>query len=416
MKIIDATFTYNRENLISPFGFKGGYVDSLTVVKCQITTVKATGVGFGLQSVLWSDAGVFTTLGNDKGNKFMLDITKYALKILKGVTGDNPINIIGKIYSSVLSYARSVYGETLRETFVKNALVAVDNALWQAHAKELETEDFLKVIPCEYTGLLNAKQNKILNIPLITYGVSLNEVKSLLDGGSALLKIKIGNNLGGKISKNEMLENDKKRISEIHNIAKNYTSPYTKSGKILYYLDANEQYDTLNQVNELISYVKELGALDRVILLEEPFNEFNEVDVSSLPVRVVADESVHSEVDVLKRIKLGYRAIALKPIAKTLSETLKILKVAYDNNVVCFCADLTVPPIMIEWNKQVASRIKTLPELNIGVMESNGKQNFKNWNELIKAVPLYNELNLAEVNGVYTLTDECFDLSGGIFR
>ena len=70
---------------------------------------------------------------------------------------------------------------------------------------------------------------------------------------------------------------------------------------------------------------------------------------------------------------------------------------------------------MVECNKQVASRIETLPELNVGIMESNGKQNYVNWNKLIKLSPLYNKLNLGEVNGVYTLTDEYFDLSGGIF-
>lgn len=415
MKIIDAKLTFDNENLISPFGFKGSYVDYLTIVKCEITTDKTNGVGYGLQSVLWSDANVFSNLGNDKGNELMLEITKYALTEIIGVSGDNPISIIDKVYNKVLNYAKSLYAN-LRETFVKNALVAVDNALWQAYGRENNVTDITKIIPTKYLKALNNKHKTLCNVPLITYGVSEGEIKTLLDGGSVLLKIKIGNDLGGKLSKAEMLENDKKRINAIHNIAKNYKSKYSKSGNILYYLDANGQYDTINRVNELINYLKEIGAYDNVVLFEEPFDEQNEIDVSSLHIRVVADESVHSEKDVLKRIKLGYKAIALKPIAKTLSETLKILKIADENNVICFCADLTVPPIMVEWNKIIASRIQTLPEMNIGLMESNGEQNYVRWNELKNQCALYNELNLGAKNGIYTLSEDYFNLSGGIFR
>ena len=53
---------------------------------------------------------------------------------------------------------------------------------------------------------------------------------------------------------------------------------------------------------------------------------------------------------------MGYQAIALKAIAKTLSMTLKIAKVAHDHNVPCFCADLTVNPILVEWNRAVAAQ------------------------------------------------------------
>ena len=231
MKIIDAKLTFSNENLISPFGFKGSYVDYLTIVKCEITTDKTNGVGYGLQSILWSDAGVFSNLGNDKGNELMIEITKYALTEIKNVSGDNPISIIDKVYNKVLNYAKSLYAN-LRETFVKNALVAVDNALWQAYGKENNVTDITKIIPTKYLKALNNKHKTLCNVPLITYGVSEGEIKTLLDNGSVLLKIKIGNDLGGKLSKAEMLENDKKRINVIHNIAKNYKSKYSKSGNI----------------------------------------------------------------------------------------------------------------------------------------------------------------------------------------
>ena len=174
MKIIDAKLTFSNENLISPFGFKGSYVDYLTIVKCEITTDKTNGVGYGLQSILWSDAGVFSNLGNDKVNELMLKITNYALTEIKNVSGDNPISIIDKVYNKVLNYAKSLYAN-LRETFVKNALVAVDNALWQAYGKENNVTDITKIIPTlsPSSSILN-----IINCPgsafLATRGASIS--------------------------------------------------------------------------------------------------------------------------------------------------------------------------------------------------------------------------------------------------
>ena len=150
------------------------------------------------------------------------------------------------------------------------------------------------------------------------------------------------------------------------------------------------------------------------LLLEEPFAEENKINVENVSVRCAADESVHSLVDVEERIALGYKAITLKPIAKTLSETLKILKKAYEKNVVCFCADLTVNPLLVEWNKNVAARIGTLPEMNIGILESNGEQNYINWNEMQECVTAKNETTYK--NSIYILTNNFFKTSGGIFE
>ena len=104
----------------------------------------------------------------------------------------------------------------------------------------------------------------------------------------------------------------------------------------------------------------------------------------------------------------------MKPIAKTLSETLKILKKAFEKNVICFCADLTVNPLLVEWNKNVAARIGTLPEMNIGILESNGEQNYVNWNEMQECVTTKNETTYK--NAIYILTKNFFKTSGGIFE
>ena len=414
MKIVKTECTYVPEKLKAPFGFKGGFLSELWQVVCKVQTESALGVGVGVQSVLWSDAAVFVSNTEEKGNSYMYDVTRYAMKALIGKSGATPQELIDGIYEETLAYAKTLTNvkEQLRETFVRNALVAVDNALWTAYANERGEQDIMALIPEEYRAPLCERHEKLCNIPLISYGVKDEDIKALLDDGTVLMKIKIGFDDNGKKTKEEMLEWDKKRLERIHGIAKSYT----QSGKILYYLDANGKYDSVERLRALLDFAKEIGALDRIVLLEEPFEEENKVYVGDLPARIAADESVHSVRDVEERIALGYKAITLKPIAKTLSETLKILKVAYEKGVVCFCADLTVNPLLVEWNKNVAARISTLPEMKIGILESNGEQNYVEWEKLYAAHPCGNKPFARCKSGLYTLDSEFFAYSGGIFQ
>ncbi len=414
MKIINAQMTYTSGKLKAPFGFKGGYVSDIWQSVCKVDTEKTIGIGVGVQSVLWSDANVFSAYGEEKGNSFMYQISQKAVELLQGKEGETPIQLIDAIYPELFTYAKTLVSKNLRETFVKNALVCVDNALWQAYGKEQNQEDIMQILPKEYVKALPTQHQKLCNIPLITYGVKGEEIESFLQNGTVLLKIKIGNDNGK--TKEQMVVWDKNRLNEIHQIAQKYQTNYTKSGRILYYLDANGRYDNVERLQDFLAYAKEIGAIENIVLLEEPFDEENKIDVSSLPVRIVADESVHAVKDVEERIALGYKAIALKPIAKTLSETLKILKLASEHKVVCFCADLTVNPLLVEWNKNIAARIPTLPEMEIGILESNGEQNYINWEEMQTYSPSYKESFSHCKNGIYTLNEKFFNTSGGIFQ
>ena len=133
-------------------------------------------------------------------------------------------------------------------------------------------------------------------------------------------------------------------------------------------------------------------------------------------VRIAADESAHSDKDAKKRIEMGYGAIALKPIAKTLSMSLKVLKAAGEAGVPCFCADLTVIPILVDWNKNVAARLGPLPGMNIGVLETNGHQNYKHWNELLKFHPCCGAEWMKTKSGLFNLDEDFYAKSGGIFQ
>jgi L-alanine-DL-glutamate epimerase-like enolase superfamily enzyme len=165
----------------------------------------------------------------------------------------------------------------------------------------------------------------------------------------------------------------------------------------------------------LLDHADKIGALDRIILLEEPFPEGVEMDLSGIPVRLVADESAHSDKEAIKLIDMGYSAIALKPIAKTMSISLKIAKIANDRNIPCFCADLTVNPILVDWNKNVAARLAVLPGMKIGVLESNGHQNYKNWETMKTYHPCYGAEWTKMKDGIFSTDNDFYSLSGGIF-
>lgn len=165
---------------------------------------------------------------------------------------------------------------------------------------------------------------------------------------------------------------------------------------------------------KLIDHIKKIGAFEQIAIIEEPFPEEAEIDVTDIPVRLAADESAHTDKDALVRIKMGYRAIALKAIAKTLSMTMKIANAAKEHNVPCFCADLTVSPILVDWNKNVAARLDAFPGLGTGLLESNGHQNYKNWQEMERYHPYPDAIWRKTINGIFTLDDDFYARNGGI--
>jgi len=225
------------------------------------------------------------------------------------------------------------------------------------------------------------------------------------------MKIKIGQ----PGTQDEMLEKDKERLTAIHNAISKSRTSYTKNGKLPYYFDANGRYEKKETLMKLLDHARKIGAFDQIAIIEEPFPEELDIDITDIPVRIAADESAHTDTDALKRIQMGYKAIALKAIAKTLSMTLKINKIAFENNIPCFCADLTVNSILVEWNKNVAARLTPFPGIGLGLVETNGHQNYKNWATMRSYHP-YPDASWANTqNGVFELNEDYYNKSGGIF-
>ncbi|MCM8804875.1 MAG: L-alanine-DL-glutamate epimerase [Candidatus Omnitrophica bacterium] len=417
MKIIDTNLNFEIEKFKKPLGFKGKFLTGSWQVVSYLESEDNFSIGLGTQSVLWSDSNVFSENSESGGNALMFVVTQYALRLLKGREIKNPVEMLEEIFQDVHNYAKKITGRNdLKETFTLNSLVSVDNALWILYAKENNKLNFFEMIPEEYKEYFKYRHKKISCIPLISYVVSIEEIERMVNEGFFVLKIKIGSDPDNDGDREKMLKWDMERIKIIHEKFKNYECQYTKNGKLPYYFDANGRYDKKERLLKLIDFIDKIGALEQVIIIEEPFPEEIEIDISDIPLRIVADESAHTDKNVIERNQMGYKGVALKPIAKTLSMTLKILKEAENRNMDYFCADLTVTPIVCEWNKIFSSGIKTFSELKIQIVESNGFQYYKNWEKILKYHPYYGENWIIPLNGTFNLNDKFYRVSGGIFE
>ncbi len=57
-----------------------------------------------------------------------------------------------------------------------------------------------------------------------------------------------------------------------------------------------------------------------------------------------------------------------------------------------------------------------LPEMKIGVLETNGHQNYKYWDELNRFHPSFESEWMKKKNGLFTLNKDFYKTSGGIFK
>lgn len=415
-RIVSAELGCAREPLRAPFGFKGGTLRELWQVCVRLTLDSGvSGMGVGVQSVLWSGPAIFCAFDETGGNEKMLDVTRRALAMLRGMPFTDPPSLLAALTPELLADTRRrLGGVPVPQTFVLNALVAVDFALWQLWNARHGDGTF-GALAGAFCPQLTGRETALGGIPLITYHTPEAELRGLLEGGAALLKIKIGSDPEQNGDPAAMLAWDIERLRGVHAIASDYETPYTECGRPVYYLDANGRYPGRDWLLRLLDAADQMGALERIVLLEEPFPEGAPEQVRDLPVRVAGDESAHSAADVARLTQeYGYSAIACKPIAKTLSVTLEMVRAAQKSGAVCFCADLTVPPVLLDWNMSLAARLPRIPGMRVGVVESNGPQNYTDWQRLnaMCAVPDAPWRTLRD--GAYRL-DGAFYGQNGIF-
>lgn len=413
IRIKNVSSNFEREPL-HPYRFKGSAItDSWQTVAMLESDSGIKATGLATQGVLWSDSKVFAAHSESAGNALMYAMSERALQMIKGMSFTDPVRLLDELLPEVLDYGRKITGNPdLRKTFALNALVCVDNAVWILFARENNITQFDGLVPAEYKPGLSYRHEKVASIPAFSVGTSAERIRQAAEEGYFIMKLKTGS--AG--TQQEMIEKDIAFLSAVHKAIGHFETPYTQNGKIPYYFDANGRYEKKETLLRFLDHAKKIGALEQIAVIEEPFEESNETFVGDLGVRIAADESAHTVEDAAHRIELGYSAIAVKAIAKTLSMTMKITQLAYEKKVPCFCADLTVSPILVDWNKNVAARLQPFPGMTVGLQETNGHQYYKNWDKLMTYHPGSNGSWARTQKGVY-ITDETFYAqSGGILQ
>ena len=416
MRITAAKCGFEREPLVRPLGFKGAHLRELWQVAVMLREDSGrSAVGLGVQSPLWSDSRVFVGLGEAASNEAMLAMTRFAAGRAVSVDWQGPGELFDALLPEVLAHGRAVTGAAdLSPTFALNSLVPVDNAAWLLYAAAKGAKRFEEMIPEDARKALSSRHLRLLSVPMASFHVPVNELAEWVRDGLSLLKIKIGSDPDGSGDPEQMLRWDARRLEEIHRAVADIQCPAGR--RAMYYLDANGRYDSKDLLKRLLDSLQRIGALGRIVLLEEPFAPNSRLDVSDIPVRLAIDESYHDAADVRRLTAMGYRCVALKPAAKTLTVSLRAARAAYDADVPCFCADLTVNPALLEWNRNVAARLPPLPGLTEGILESNGPQNYRDWDRLTSHHPMPHARWARIHDGCYELDEEFYATSGGLFE
>lgn len=413
-------FAIQREPFLRPFHFKGNSFNEKWINITALYPAEGGGVSsqkrqtaIGGNAVLWSDSAVFSSYSETGGNLVMALMAERAVQLIRGKEFPDPIAAIQELIPQLHEFGREVTGRTdLRPTFTLNSAVSLDFALWKLHAATEGFKIFAELIPRVHRSAFPARQRAVARIPLITYNLPSEELLDLVEEGHFFLKIKIGQ--AG--SQRRMLEKDLDRLEQLHKLLRDKRTEQTDSGRLAYYLDANGRYEDKETLLALLSGLEKMGALDQVVLLEEPFPDDREFDVHDLPVRVAADESVHGIEDVRRKIGLGYGAVAIKPAGKTLSMSILMAAEAHKQGVPSFVADSACVPLLLDWNRNVAAHLPPFPGLASGILESNGAQNYKRWETLIHEHPCAGASWLEPKGGMYWLDESFYASGGGIFH
>lgn len=414
IEVVRTGLDFEREKLIRPFGFKGAYLTELWQVATKLGTASGVNkVGIGTQSVLYGDADLFAAHTETEGNALMFMVSGLAAKLIKKTPFRDPVMLQETIFPQLYAEAKQLTGKAdLNTNFVYNALVGADNAAWLLYAAENKFSTFDDMVPEAYKKGLSHKNNKVAIMYPVPYGMPVKDLQLAAAEGYFVFKIKTG--YPGTTA--EMLEKDMERLSQVHQALKDLRTTQTPNGKLIYTMDANGRYEKKEWLMRYLDHAKKIGAFDHILFYEEPLAEHNEEDVSDTGIRIAADESVHDEASAIRRIEQGYKAMVLKGIAKTLSLSMKIARLAAEKHIPCLCADLTVNPVLIDWNKNLAARLMPFPGMGIGFMETNGDVNYRNWKTMQGYHPRAGASWMQARKGVFELNDDFYKQSGGIFQ
>ena len=178
IKISGVNADFEREPLIRPFGFKGGYMTEIWQSAAYMESDSGNhSIGLCTQSILWSDASVFARHSESGGNALMYAMTERAMQMINGQSFSSPLELLDMVYPEVYEYGKKITSNPdLRKTFALNALVGFDFAAWLLYAKENGITTFDGMIPKPFKPALSHKHDKVAGIPLMAYSIPIDEI------------------------------------------------------------------------------------------------------------------------------------------------------------------------------------------------------------------------------------------------
>src|SRR5690606_25496953 len=138
IQVVRTESDFEREKLLHPFGFKGGYLTELWQVASRMESAAGQkAMGLATQSVLYGDADLFARSSEAEGNAMMYLLVNSALQRVKEARFYDPVDLLEKILPQVYADAQELTGmQQINVNFVYNALISVDNAAWLLYAAE----------------------------------------------------------------------------------------------------------------------------------------------------------------------------------------------------------------------------------------------------------------------------------------
>ena len=107
IRVIHTGSNFEREKLIRPFGFKGGYLTELWQTAVQLQSANNKSTGIGTQSVLYGDADLFTSYSEAGGNALMYALTERALQMVRQTPFTTPMELLDAIEPELMKEAAS---------------------------------------------------------------------------------------------------------------------------------------------------------------------------------------------------------------------------------------------------------------------------------------------------------------------
>jgi len=430
-------------------GFAGGKMTSFSQKAVALQDDQGNvGAAIGTFNPLWCDGNSYRKLqnrygperGEDLANWCMSQTTDFALQMALGLNS-SPMQMLDEILTDAHDHHQRIMHESgLPLTSTLNALVPFDIANYVLDAMRSGHANFYEMIPDEYKQWFSHTVDRVAVIPLVSYGIEKEGIEALINDGYRIFKTKMGSydnryEFGSEEDMREMVRKDCEKASLVYDLIKNLKTDLTENGEVPMYLDFNGRLGAgdkaVQRLDEYIRFAKQKGFFERVIVWEEPFADMKRVskdvysELRKAGVRVVADECAHTAKDVKDLLELGVRGFALKPAAKTYSETIRMINVieeyngtaAGDEQAYYFCADLTVVPWLVDANLQFTARSAPWPGLTKGVrmLESNWKQHYPDsYSVMQRYTPSLAVMQ--EKNGVFTLDEQWYQGGGSLLH